>query len=368
MQKELTYILGAGASYQSIPVVKSFPSRFNAFANYLLSTSNDVHVIVDGNKTEIFKNAYSVVFKIYESFRVHQSFDTYFKKLYHTGQTDEIRLAKKALNLYFIWEHLSIEAKEPQTKYESYFWKQAMVDKRYDALIAGLLKPKSGKSEPYCPINFITWNYDMNLFMSLKNYFLPKESFGDFFKNINTRENKWQIEDKVSVINMNGYFYCSNLSFLADLTTLKTNKIEIHEVLYKKLEGNYFSPQVIDTDSELIKFAWESSSETILGKLACVVEAKQKILSSENIVIIGYTFPLYNRLIDLEYLNGPDLKNKTLYIQDPNATEIAKSIVTDFNINVNHHPRTYLKEVMNCDSFFIPSGIYRYKESLSDIE
>lgn len=46
---ELTYILGAGASYQSMPVVKTFPKRFEAFTKSVLD-------LLFGNSTSSFQN------------------------------------------------------------------------------------------------------------------------------------------------------------------------------------------------------------------------------------------------------------------------------------------------------------------------
>lgn len=37
-------------------------------------------------------------------------------------------------------------------------------------------------------------------------------------------------------------------------------------------------------------------------------------------------------------------------------------------MGVKDIPRTIVNEVTNCDSFLIPSDIYKYKDSLSDIE
>ncbi len=154
MKNELTYILGAGASYQSIPIVKNFANRFDDFASNLFIICQGLDP--QSEMYELFEDAYLRVSKISEAFKTHQSFDTYFKKLFHTKEFEKISEGKKILNLYFIWEHLSKITNEPELKVETTFWKQSIIDKRYDALIAGLLKPLSGKSEPYCPVNFIT--------------------------------------------------------------------------------------------------------------------------------------------------------------------------------------------------------------------
>ncbi len=198
----------------------------------------------------------------------------------------------------------------------------------------------------------------MNLFISLKNYFSPNESMGEFLIKIDKGNNLWQIDDKISVINMNGYFYSSLLSFLSDINTLQSDKIEPHKILQDKITSDYFSPTFIDKDAELIKFAWESNSVTIARDLSFVKYAKAKISESKNIVIIGYTFPLYNRLVDLEYLSQDVIANRDVVVQDPNGKTITQNLLDYYRINGNNK----LKPVVDCDSFYIPSSIFGVNE------
>ncbi|MBL0146508.1 MAG: hypothetical protein IPP48_12965 [Chitinophagaceae bacterium] len=105
MSNELTYILGAGASYQSIPIVKTFPERFKYFLNHLKAIWEDLRFPED--KRFFFEGIYNKANSLLNSFESHQSFDTYFKKLFHTNQKSEVIESKKILNLYFTWEHLA---------------------------------------------------------------------------------------------------------------------------------------------------------------------------------------------------------------------------------------------------------------------
>jgi hypothetical protein len=140
-----------GASYQSIPVVKTFPKRFEFFNENVLK--------LFCNYSSELSNSYTLGLNLVKEFQTHQSFDTYFKKLFHNNNSDEIQKAKKILNLYFYFEHLSqIAPKPPKAIDDLLFWKESKIDKRYDALIAGLLKPVRGKLKVFCKTNFITWN------------------------------------------------------------------------------------------------------------------------------------------------------------------------------------------------------------------
>ncbi|MBL0146507.1 MAG: hypothetical protein IPP48_12960 [Chitinophagaceae bacterium] len=185
--------------------------------------------------------------------------------------------------------------------------KQANIDKRYDALIAGLLQPTEGKAKTYCKVNFITWNYDLNLFCSLKNYFNPSNYFEEFKRDITVGENHWNIDDQINVINMNGFFYST---FFDKIKNLLDNEYLFHDIFDKTHLKNKYQ-----IDSEKIKFAWENK---FIGQTNSVISAAIDVIrKSKTIVVIGYTFPLYNRLVDLDYFNESTLYGKTLVIQDP---------------------------------------------------
>jgi hypothetical protein len=348
---ELTYIRGAGASYQSIPIVQTFCGRFKNFLSFLNEISIDYNY--EDRKRTKFKRAYDLSKDLFSAFENHQSFDTYFKKLFHTGQAKKINEAKKILNLYFIWEHLSNPVGKPQNETDSVFWKQSSVDKRYDALIAGLLRPVNGKSKPYCKINFITWNYDLNLLSSLKNYYLPNGTFKDFFARIDKNNGVWTIDDEISIFNMNGYFYSSQFDALPDL-----ENTSIHNVIFNQIQEGYFEDVFSDKDANLIKFAWEENTLE-LKNVKAVIE------KSKNIIVIGYTFPLYNRFVDLQYLDRRMINTKKIILQDPNSENIKITFLEMLDFPKINIPEAHVNIVTkkNCDYFYVPSNIFTEEDS-----
>ena len=66
-----------------------------------------------------------------------------------------------------------------------------------------------------------------------------------------------------------------------------------------------------------IRFAWENAD---ISKRAIKL-AKDKISQSEIVVIIGYSFPYFNRNVDREIFSGfvPN-PNRKVYIQSPAST------------------------------------------------
>lgn len=245
--KQLTYVLGAGASYQSMPIVKTFPMRFKSFVDKLWMLANNEQN--DITKKQLF-DAHSRSHSLYLEFKSHQSFDTYFKKLFHSNPY-KINMAKKILHLYFIWEHVSSHSFE-KPKDENLFWKQSRYDKRYDALLAGLLKPLKDETELFCQTNFTTWNYDMNLLCSIKNYFYPKETFRIFMDKIKTNDsNVWEIANQIRVINMNGYFYSRYFDDRNDLEDANLSNTLTHALIQEA----FLVPENEDIDANYIQFA-----------------------------------------------------------------------------------------------------------------
>jgi hypothetical protein len=96
----------------------------------------------------------------------------------------------------------------------------------------------------------------------------------------------------------------------------------------------------------------------LIGQTNSVIsEAVDVIRKSKTIVVIGYTFPLYNRLVDLDYFNESTLYAKTLVIQDPRAENIQNDVIDGFFRGAKSNG-TIIKVKTNCDSFFIPNNIF----------
>lgn len=342
-KKELTYILGAGASFQSFPVVDKFVQRFDEFAKQYISDCADA--AKDGIEyiSELEKGK-DIIIELGKEFESHQSFDTYFKKLFHQGKEKKIKEGKKILNLYFLWEHLYKNISKPG--YDSAaFYKQSKIDRRYDALIAGLLQPINSVN-PYCKVNFVSWNYDLNLISSIKNFFSPTLNWGDFLKQIKQNNGVWNIDEKIFVYNINGFFYSEflasgNLEFYEDF----------YSILKRKIRFQYFSSDTPDNDSEYIKFAWENENDQLIPLAAHAAK------NSKNIVVIGYSFPLYNRSIDLSILDRKFLNSSDtpIYIQDIQAQNRVESFIDNFNLP---HKAKEIIPIKNCDFFYIPSNIF----------
>ena len=83
------------------------------------------------------------------------------------------------------------------------------------------------------------------------------------------------------------------------------------------------------------------------------------IEKSKKIIVIGYSFPLYNRLIDLSFLNATTLLGKSVYIQDPEAETLKATFSEGFGNDFSATPpSTICQAITDCNSFFVPKDVF----------
>jgi len=334
---EVTYVFGAGASCKSMPLVNNFYERFNFFNEYLRKTNYD--------RQEFF----NLCSDFSKNIKSHLSFDTFFKKLFHQNQKEKILLYKKALLIYFIFEHFVDLDYYEQLTYngqDSEIKKDYNIDPRYEALIAGLLQPIEGLSEFYSKMNCITWNYDLNLIQAFKNFYMADISYGDFIGRFHISPNEFHFGNQLKVFHLNGFI---NHNKLINLEA--TGRNDFLNDFIDDLKNPDFKP--------LLKFAWEDHKN---GKIEspCLQGAVEALKRSDLIVVIGYSFPLYNRLFDRQLFSWENIKRKTIYLQDPNGQDILEILKTDFEIKTQITTKEDPKLIVsrNPNSFIIPSAIF----------
>jgi|HubBroStandDraft_4_1064222.scaffolds.fasta_scaffold287066_1 hypothetical protein len=341
MENQITYIFGAGASSQSMPLNANFVERFELFIFFIRDLESS-------KKKELFLSQCEEFLK---SVRSHLSFDTFFKKLFHNDNDMQIKTYKKIILVYFIFEHFikfpnNIEA----SKMISAAGKKFNIDPRYDALIAGLLKPLK---QPvfFNKVNFITWNYDLNLMTALRNFLFPNGSLQAIFRNMTLGHNKgFSLSDDSKLIHLNGIIYHPNIDG-ADQIDYERLRTFLGEVIEKEFFGDS-----MNAHANHISFAWETyENDKTKIQAEFLQQAMGYVHNSMNIVIIGYSFPLYNRLIDLFYLNEATLLNKNIYIQDPDADNLVITFREGFMSKRYYSHCQPIKEIR---SFYVPKDVF----------
>lgn len=302
---EVAYLLGAGASAECIPVVNGMADKIKKVKVDLAPILAKISNSTQGDARMTFNNyiqqVNSDLDKLHRICEEYFSIDTYAKKLFITNR-EEFQKLKVLLCYYFALLQI-IERK----------------DKRYDNLFASIINEKQRLPQK---IKIFSWNYDCQLELSYSQF-----SYNATLNNAREELHIQTPRDISSSTNSVRGFHIVKLngsaSFKDDVgfNYLIDTNVETKNQRLENLITNYCtiinSGNPIETD---LKFAWENQDyEDMFRKLQLPL-SKIKV-----VVIVGYSFPFFNREVDEEFfvkLNGL----QKIYIQDVNPKAIHETM------------------------------------------
>lgn len=342
----VVYLLGAGASAQALPMVSQIPKALEDHYNWLWEFAKEAkfrkEMIAGKPETERSKllgEYLNIITDLKTGSASHESIDTYAKKLYlrsKTSSADKQKLVELKIGLALFMAYL-------QTKHKT-------ADKRYDGFLASLLSHTSGGTLTLPPeVLVLNWNYDQQLALSHAAY----QHEGSMWSGI--EQLGMRPLEMLSVhshypcrsIHLNGMFaYRADFDEIHPLVDWSTNKDEDLLDAMMLFYANLKYSGRMGPGRLLLRFAWEGNEQTISAfKLLDEVLA-----NCEALVVIGYSFPFFNREIDREIVKRmPVLKH--VYVQAPqkHAEEIARTVKT-MNLPVGCEVEPY----GNTDKFLLP--------------
>lgn len=354
----VTYLLGAGASagpanskqgyteVSTIPIVSELADRMSQQMEVLEAKFRKRDGETLGNSQVSIKQVVDPYTLTLQSFmnklKHHASIDTYARKLFLRDFEDdrnELKMLKRVFSTF-----LSIE--------------QVLrgVDIRYDTLFATILKKTDEGLESPGNFKFISWNYDYQFELAHYNYFVADEKGFDAYINLN-QINSIHDANKFFYLKLNGsainFNRRNNIQsdslLLYNSQNIYNDDYAILDMLFMEYEG---SSNPFLTNNKL-RFSWEEQTTTINSIRAM----KPGLVSCKHLVVVGYSFPIFNHIIDHELLAAiPNLK--TVYIQVPK----------DRFDDIEHRfwraaSRIFTREMVkivnitNLDSFYIPNEI-----------
>jgi hypothetical protein len=171
-------------------------------------------------------------------------------------------------------------------------------------------------------IGILSWNYDNQIELAYKqifndNYTSIRERLG--FYDVKDYEQKHLSQKYCKIIKING---TANFTQAEDWLNFSDNNT-IDEIALKTILKRYDECVQKKTCYGMLRlnFAWEKlwSEDMLTNKIP------QLVHDAQTMVVIGYTFPDYNREIDrIIFDNIPNLKN--IYIQDIHPKRIQDNI------------------------------------------
>ena len=339
---KVVYLLGAGASYgkrnmdepvnspkrimEGLPVVNEICDELDVVINELknVNTNKNIKYTLRGQEhsyASMINELVEGLGWLRDQASNHATIDTYAKKLHLKGNIDDYGKLKFFLTTFFLIEQ-SIHK----------------IDKRYDTFYANILDKNSNIPDD---VYIMTWNYDNQLDIAYRDYkneplpvLDPKE------KNSEVKQTKvFKINGSANYYNVNRID--ASIHFKDDLDTL------LNRICNQICIANNYSRSWSGGTNDLM-FAWENDAfekykEHLFGN----------ILDTRVLVIIGYTFPFFNREIDREiFLNMPNLEQ--IYIQDPCAESVKDSLYSVLTDKQRERIYTSIKLIKSTTNFFLP--------------
>jgi hypothetical protein len=338
---KITYLLGAGASYNALPIVSEIPNKLREMKEYIEQFNFDKtgeHI-----KLDVLENEINLIEK-------HASIDTLARKYWLKHQknftNEDYLFVKNIITCLLIYCQLETNkvANQHQVDAVKKVKKNYLLDPRYDAFLSAIIKDDF-QLPPY--INIVSWNYDYQIEKSF-NFFSPEKTLMETGQQLGI--DYYSVIQKSNIIKLNG------TGFFVDKVNpyLNYNEYndELHELFFKLL---------IKKNKSLaysgIKFAWETNSDLATSNRENA--ANNVIAKSDYIIIIGYSFPIFNREVDIKLFEK--IENcKAIYIQDkPERIELIQNQLDSINPKINQ--KKLVKSQTNLDQFLIPNELWAPK-------
>jgi len=304
----VVYIIGAGASANALPIINTYKDSNGTLHASLIE---ELLAFTSRIKTS---NGYEIYFKLCEESEFFTTPDTFAKFLYVNGRNSDYLRLKVLISAYFFWRE------RVRTDYEKCF------DKRIISFLTTISEINGSFPRN---IKIISWNYDAQF---IKAFQLSKTQGESRFLT-NYKSHPFAIDETVDKINLSlihlngiaGYTFDEKSNIISnkfsrphfvfdDKTLLFENEFNEQEKI-KKIIDMFSFPN----ESILISYAWEQKRESNLDYPYAndrIQYAKALARGADVLVVIGYSFPFFNREVDkLIFKEMPTLKK--IYFQDP---------------------------------------------------
>jgi hypothetical protein len=319
MQK-IVYLFGAGASCKCLPLVKEIPDQFGSFIGFLevnllkVSDKEEFKEVENISKRELTSLLINDLKKLSNAIGSHDSIDVYAKKLYLKNEEEELKNLKLCMSAFFTFVQMT----------RGY-------DRRYDSFFASLLKEDS--LDLPNNVRIISWNYDFQFELAFADFYHDKrvDSCSSVLNVVSKFSSDQVRPKKFSIFKLNGtasltwgnYFYKNN--FISDFNfVIEQGLDKIEEIVH-----NYSKGTRNRKVEPVLSFAWEREPD----RYNISKQALAEIEDGKILVVIGYSFPFFNREIDRMLIGGMKELTK-VYVQDISSKRIIeriKAIRTDYS-------------------------------------
>lgn len=337
-KKNITYLLGAGASYHSIPVVEGLNSALDRFFNYCKKQTNK-SISDNSILKDVHRNSFDQYEKVLGEALKHKTVDTYARKLHLQKRNDDLLLLKELLCLYFAYEQSSMIIPDSNP----YHQHRTVLDSRYDVFFATLLNEQFELPEN---IKILSWNYDNQLELAYAGFDNTTKRFNEVSKRLKIYP---QSEDNVpQIVKLNGSafgMYDESGDAESPFRPIAYDKTKLFEGALEYMFTNA-DIKTKGTSKPTLTFAWEHKPFAKKG-----IEIAKKIFSeTEELIVIGYSFPNFNRAVDAYIFQNCDA---TVRVQCmPDDYDSINQNIQDISSLISKSRIDYHNDI---DQFYIPT-------------
>jgi hypothetical protein len=340
----ITYLFRAGASFEVLPLVSSFVDGLRDYRKEvydLLSRESDN----DSN----FQTYIQSLDELIKDVDNHRSVDTLAKKHFINSNIEAYNRLKILINHFLIYQEM-----------------KNGIDKRYDGFFASILSLIDGDLIFPNEIKLLSWNYDRQIELSVGQFLRRRTtqlSGVAELINLQPRSNSPDEYDysQFSCFKLNGSIGSQWDLNKYDVVEADVNWIgdnfsqdDKRQILRNFLGGSY--PGLWQRRIPYIKYSWEDEDESLKTRS----EALKATKDTEILVVIGYSFPTFNRQIDREILSNME-KLRKVYIQSPDSTAggvrqrfEALTIGHDLYRRSSDPDYQFIEELTDTNEFHIP--------------
>lgn len=370
--KKITYILGAGASFYAVPTVEEMKKIDRVL--FYSGTINEVLLELFEQDlplqlediSDLYNKFIAEVDDVLREISGTFSFDTLAKFAFLKGDEIEYERIKFFLQEVFLYWHLVTPCSVQKSRSEDYNSKQK-IDPRYEAFLATICK-RDGEGLVFpSNINIISYNYDYQIEETLKSLLQNNEELEEVINLLPTQKPEKNgipslikvnssISSRIQINKDDNQFI--NESRMTEYDNIgrddkKKNKyiIETLKRYYSFCEFKKDSINGVDNTSYKrsgIKFSWDEFEPT--------QQAKQKAIEivreSDEIVVIGYSFPTFNKEFDYQMVSAIRQGTKVT-VQD-----LTSKPILDRLRQMRGNSSFILEAIDDCKEFYIPNSFF----------
>lgn len=306
-KRNITYLLGAGASAFAIPTIRKLYGSMKYFVDTMIKLLG-----VDGE--EMVRGKRSEIYAILKDIKKFGTPDIVAKIALHKGEDEKVNDIKNLLSTYMLYEQMEMsqdvkttlalknaiknlgsnKSNKPEEIEEEIYFEllQDTLDNRYVEFFSALLSGSGEKMKLPINVNFISWNYDHQIEKSLGIFSRGKQKeIQDLYEIYPLTDSVYfskkeqdlvPLAQKSKIIKLNGTAGFADKAHAAPLFDLNYQVLDkaTIEMLGKRL---FQHSRATSSEENKLCFAWENTPMVNAGRKA----AREKIANSDVIVVVG---------------------------------------------------------------------------------